>query len=53
MTELFADVNGIKICYEIHGEGAPMLLLHGYAMYKEFWFLQISELSKNFKLYHA
>jgi len=50
LTELFADVNGIKICYEIYGEGAPVILLHGFAMYKEFWFAQIGELSKYFKL---
>ena len=50
MSELFADINGIKICYEICGEGAPALLLHGFAMYKEFWFTQIGELSKSFKL---
>ena len=50
MTELFADVNGINICYEIHGHGAPLILLHGFAMYKEFWFPQIGELSKYFKL---
>ena len=50
MTELFAEVNDIKICYEINGEGAPVILLHGFAMYKEFWLPQIGELSKYFKL---
>ncbi|HXU27317.1 MAG TPA: hypothetical protein VN698_08805, partial [Bacteroidia bacterium] len=25
----FADVNGIKLYYEIYGEGAPLLVLHG------------------------
>lgn len=25
----FADVNGIKICYEIHGEGYLVILIHG------------------------
>jgi aminoacrylate hydrolase len=50
MSELFADINNMKICYEIHGEGAPVLLLHGYAMYKEFWFTQIFDLAKFFKL---
>ena len=49
MTELFADIDDVKICYEIHGEGIPVLLLHGYAMYKEFWLPQIGELSKYFK----
>lgn len=49
MTESFVDVNGMTLCYEIHGEGDPMILLHGFAMYKEFWFAQIGELSKYFK----
>lgn len=25
----YADVNGIKLYYEIHGEGKPLILLHG------------------------
>lgn len=25
----YADVNGIKLYYEIHGEGRPLILLHG------------------------
>src|SRR2546426_10342218 len=25
----YADVNGIKLYYEIHGAGAPLILLHG------------------------
>ena len=50
MAELFAEVNGIKLCYEIFGEGAPFILLHGFAMYKEFWITQIKGLSDKFKL---
>src|SRR4051812_18321945 len=25
----YAEVNGIRLYYEIHGEGAPLILLHG------------------------
>lgn len=50
MTDLFADVNGIKICYDIHGEGEPILLLHGYSDRKEHWRAQVGELSKYFKV---
>ena len=25
----YADVNGIKLYYEIHGKGRPLVLLHG------------------------
>lgn len=49
MGELYAQVKDIKICYEIHGEGFPLILLHGYTK-KEFWMGQISELSKVFKI---
>jgi proline-specific peptidase len=47
MTELFAEINGIKICYEIHGKGEPLILLHGFAMYKEYWIGQINPLSEH------
>jgi pimeloyl-ACP methyl ester carboxylesterase len=25
----FADINGLRLCYEIHGRGRPLVLLHG------------------------
>ncbi|MFX1495941.1 MAG: alpha/beta fold hydrolase [Promethearchaeota archaeon] len=50
MTELFADVNGIKICYEIKGDGAPAFLIHGFASKKESWLPQFGPLSEHFKV---
>ncbi len=50
MTELFANVNGIKICYEISGEGAPLLLVHGFGAKKESWIGQFKPLSQYFKV---
>ncbi len=51
MNELFAEnINGIKICYEIFGDGYPVFLLHGFGARKEFWIAQVSELSKKFKV---
>src|SRR5206468_5569729 len=29
VTGKYADVNGIKLYYEIHGKGRPLVLLHG------------------------
>lgn len=49
MSEFFALINGINICYEIHGEGFPIILVHGFAK-KEFWIGQIGELSKKYKI---
>jgi len=49
MSDLFTEVNNIKICYEINGKGYPIILLHGFAMYKEFWIAQ-KPLSEQFKV---
>ena len=50
MTEQYAEVNGIKICYEIAGEGEPLLLVHGFGAKKENWIATFPELSKHFKV---
>ena len=50
MKESFVELNNINFAYEIHGEGYPLILLHGFAMYKEFWKWQARELSKDFKI---
>ncbi len=46
----YADVNDIKIYYEIYGEGEPLLLLHGNSGSIENFAYQIPELSKHFKV---
>ena len=50
MGEQFANVNGIKICYEVLGEGEPLFLLHGFGVTKEQWIGQFIPLSKHFKV---
>ena len=37
MKEAFALVNGVNICYEIRGDGDPVLLVHGFGAKKESW----------------
>lgn len=49
MTELFANINGIKLCYEIKGEGEPVLLVHGFGDRKEHWRGQFDYLSQYYK----
>jgi len=44
------DVNNIKIAYEMHGEGEPLILIHGYSYNKSVWTAQIDSLSKFFKV---
>lgn len=50
MKDLYADVNGIKICYDIQGEGIPVVLIHGFGDRKEHWRAQIGDLAKYFKV---
>lgn len=47
----YAPVNGLKMYYEIHGDGEPIILLHGAYMTIELnWAQLIPELSKNRKV---
>src|SRR5580693_1882897 len=47
----FAPVNGIKVYYEVYGEGKPLVLLHGAFMTIEMnWGQLIPELSKTRKV---
>lgn len=50
MTDSFIDINSIKICYEIKGEGDPVLLVHGFGSKKESWIAQFGPLSEHFKV---
>ena len=49
-TGIFANVNGIKIYYEIYGQGQPLLLLHGNSSSIESFYLQIPEFSKHYRV---
>jgi len=42
--------DGAKIYYEVHGEGEPVIFLHGIMMSTLSWLAFIPELSKRFKL---
>lgn len=50
MTKEFAEINGIKICYEVKGEGEPLFLVHGFGATKEDWIAQFDVLAKHFKV---
>ncbi len=50
MTDLFAEINGIRFCYEINGEGDTVLLIHGLGSKKESWIGQFEPLSEHFKV---
>jgi pimeloyl-ACP methyl ester carboxylesterase len=44
------DRDGIKIHYEVHGDGPPLLLTHGYSSTSAMWRGQIEALSKQHTL---
>jgi proline-specific peptidase len=50
MSKKFAEINGIKICYEIKGEGEPLILVHGFGANKEVWIAQFEPLAEHFKV---
>ena len=44
------DRDGVKIYYEVHGDGPPLILTHGYSSTSAMWQGQIEALSKHHKL---
>ena len=46
----FAEVNGIKLHYDVQGDGYPLFLLHGYGATSDIWIGQVKPLSKHFKV---
>jgi pimeloyl-ACP methyl ester carboxylesterase len=42
--------NGVDIYYEVHGEGPPVLLTHGYSASAHMWAGQVEPFSKQYKL---
>ncbi len=43
-------VNDIEIYYELHGQGEPLILIMGLRRNIEWWFRQVPDLSKHFKV---
>ncbi len=42
--------NGVELYYEVHGEGTPVLLTHGYSSSSHMWEGQVGPFSKKYKL---
>jgi 3-oxoadipate enol-lactonase len=45
-----ATVNGERLYYEVTGEGAPVVLIHGWSLNLEMWEPQVSTLSRRFRV---
>jgi pimeloyl-ACP methyl ester carboxylesterase len=50
VTEEYASINGIEIYYEIHGDGEPLLLLHGGMGWSGDLEFQIDYFSRTYKV---
>jgi pimeloyl-ACP methyl ester carboxylesterase len=50
MKPAFALVNSVNLCYEIHGDGDILLLVHGLGTKKEAWIGQTEPLARHFKV---
>lgn len=46
----FAAVNGMKMYYEIYGEGSPLILLHGFFGSSQAWQPFVSDFAKHFQV---
>lgn len=46
----FANVNGCKLYYEIHGQGDPLVLIMGLRRNAEWWYRQIPALAEHFRV---
>ena len=44
------SVNGLKLYYEIEGDGEPVVLIPGFAAGRWIWFKQTADLSQNFRV---
>jgi pimeloyl-ACP methyl ester carboxylesterase len=44
------DRDGVKIHYEVHGDGPPLILSHGYSSTSAMWKGQVEALSKHYRL---
>ncbi len=50
MADFLVMEDGVKIKYEIHGSGKPVILIHGWTGGTGNWMRQVPELSKEFKV---
>jgi pimeloyl-ACP methyl ester carboxylesterase len=52
-SQQYLNINGLKMYYEIKGEGQPLLFIHGGGMCTEAYQLEINRLSKKYKVIAA
>ena len=48
--ETYADVNGVRLFYEVKGEGPPLVLIHGWAVNSEYWDDQVPAFRNKYRV---
>ena len=46
------EVNGLRIYYEVHGEGQPLVLVHGGTATSQSWASHLPAFTEHFQVYH-
>ena len=46
----YADVNGVRLYYEVYGEGEPLVFLHGFTMSHKMWEEWVDDFTNHFKV---
>ena len=47
---MFANVNGIRLYYESHGAGQPVVLVHGLGLSSDMWHYQVPALAERYRV---
>jgi len=47
---MFANVNGIRVYYESHGAGQPVVLVHGLGLSSDMWHYQVPALAERYRV---
>jgi pimeloyl-ACP methyl ester carboxylesterase len=47
---MFADVNGIRLCYESQGDGRAVVLVHGLGLSSDMWRYQVRALAQRHRV---
>jgi pimeloyl-ACP methyl ester carboxylesterase len=50
-TGAYADANGLRVYYEVHGEGEPLMLLHGGTATSQSWASHLPAFTEHFRVF--
>ncbi len=50
-TGTYIEANGLKIYYEVYGEGTPLVLIHGGTATSQSWASHLPAFAKHFQVF--